>query len=91
MGYIVDLTVVLRTLFWRMRMRGGIQPVPDGEIQEIIKEFERSADKNHVHRDIRQFVGRTGLLNRADKDVVLAEVIQLINKYCLDPTEQVDT
>jgi hypothetical protein len=84
MAYIVDLTIILRQLFWRMREKGGIQPVSKELINETITTFHNSVEKEKVHRDIRTFVAQSGWRQRVDRDSVLEEVVRLINCYGLD-------
>ncbi|KDQ52419.1 hypothetical protein JAAARDRAFT_40270 [Jaapia argillacea MUCL 33604] len=87
MAYIVDFTFVLKQLFWRMRDKGGIQPVPQDLVKDILEKYSRSAEKNQVHNEITTFVDQTGLRQRADRDLVLEKVVQLIERFCLDPTK----
>ncbi|KAG8917321.1 hypothetical protein FRC02_003175 [Tulasnella sp. 418] len=85
MGYIVDLTLVMRQLFWKMRKLGGIQSLPEEVVYKVLEEFQDSPIKRQIHAEIRAFVSAGGVLERTDKDKVLSKVVTLITKYDTDP------
>lgn len=87
MGYIVDLTLILRRLFWQIRARGGIQPLPKDMLFTAANDFLESPDKEQLHTEIRSFVKRMGVFEIAQKDLVLGEVVRLIQKYRFDPSD----
>jgi len=87
MGYIVDLTIVMQSLFWLMRARGGTGPVRRRLVKLAFNAYYESADKSQVHQEITEFAERTSVLNRTGKDDALDKVIHLINSHRFDPTE----
>ncbi|KAG8928573.1 hypothetical protein FRC02_006724 [Tulasnella sp. 418] len=84
MAYIVDLTIVMRRLFWNVRKEGGIKPLPEALLLQSLKEFADSDDRRLVHGEIRSFVDKGGIKDRVSKDRVMDEVVRLIDKYRFD-------
>jgi len=88
MGYIVDLIFILKRLFWLMRRKGGIQPIDEGLIQEVIQEFLESQQRLEIHREITQFVEKAGLFHRAvGKDYILDKIVELVRTHCKDSSD----
>ncbi|KAG8916551.1 hypothetical protein FRC02_003751, partial [Tulasnella sp. 418] len=85
MAYIVDLTLVMRLLFWKMRQLGGIQSLRKEVVYEVLHEFQDSSTKQKVHTEIRSFVSKGGVLERTNKDKVLDKVVALMEKYGTSP------
>jgi hypothetical protein len=72
MGYIVDLTVILETLF----RSGG--DVSAGQVQSVMTELAGSDRKNRVHNDIHNFLTVVPPPSHLDKDVYMEKIIDLI-------------
>lgn len=77
MGYIVDLTIVMRKLS------------DDDSAQDVSKESIQSALENvtkgdiiRIHRDIRKFLDTKSTARLVDKDYVLDKIVNLIRQYC---------
>ncbi|KAH9998788.1 hypothetical protein BJV77DRAFT_1064755 [Russula vinacea] len=79
MGYIVDLTVILDSIF---RSAGG--NVTENAAQKATGIHVRSGLRDSIHRDIRSFVMETfGIrFTVPQKDLVLEKIIDLIRQYC---------
>jgi len=85
MGYIVDLIFIMKRLFWLMRKKGGIQPIDEGLIREVIQEFLESQQKLEIHHEITRFVDKAGQLHRAaGRDYILDKVVELVRIHCKD-------
>ena len=79
MGYIVDLTIVMHSLFWLKRS------VFEDAVDSILKKYAESGNQAQVHNEIRVFVGDTTTLCLGHSDHVPDEIVCLIKKYCVDP------
>ena len=79
MGYIVDLTVILDSIF---RSAGG--NVTENAAQKATGIHVRSGLRDSIHRNIRSFVMETfGIrFTVPQKDLVLEKIIDLIRQYC---------
>ena len=75
MGYIVDLTIVMR------KLSDIALDISKQNIESALKEFTEG-DITRVHQDIRKFLTPTSTVSLANKDIVLGEIIDLIHMYC---------
>ena len=75
MGYIVDLTVILDTLF--STTSGSISPE---NVRLVIKKHVSSGKKVRIHCDILRFVIAVGFFV-SQKDLILEKIIDLIQKF----------
>jgi len=75
MGYIVDLTIVMR------KLSNVALDISKESIESALKEFTEG-DITHVHHDIRKFLDNQRTVSLANKDSVLGEIINLIHMYC---------
>ncbi|KAF8883266.1 hypothetical protein BD779DRAFT_1540396 [Infundibulicybe gibba] len=76
MGYIVDLTIVMQSLFWMVKPGGN-------DHESGPPAYEKSGDLARVHGCISEFVTGKTVLKFAQRDHVLDEVVRLIfeNKF----------
>jgi len=85
-AYIVDMTVILQSLFWLIQVQGGKYPdVTPAMLEEAITAFSTADVKADIHREIRLFVERTNFSDRMNRDVTLDKIIELLGKYRFDP------
>jgi len=75
MGYIVDLTIVMR------KLSDVDLEISKESIASALEDFTQG-DITNVHRDIRQFLTTRSTVSLANKDNALDEIIGLIHKYC---------
>ena len=76
MGYIVDLTVVLSSVF---ESTGGVSP---GSLQLAIKDFVDSGHKATIHAEIRNYVGVTSAFtSHHGHDLIMERIIDLITQF----------
>ena len=80
MGYIVDLTIILDSIF-RMAA-GGMSP---DHAEQVLGRHVRSGRRDAIHRDIRSFiqVAEAYEIKVPQKDLVLEKTIDLIRQYCV--------
>jgi hypothetical protein len=75
MGYIVDLTIVMR------KLSDVDLDISKESIASTLEDFTQG-DITNVHHDIRQFLTTRSTVSLANKDSALDEIINLIHKYC---------
>ncbi|KAH8989946.1 hypothetical protein EDB86DRAFT_1848703 [Lactarius hatsudake] len=82
MGYIVDLTVILDTIF--NTTFGDISPE---RVLSVIDRHVSSGHRNRIHHDIQRFVAEAFAIgfSAQKKDLILDKVIDLIQEYCGPP------
>jgi len=82
MGYIVNLTVILDSIF-----RTAAGNVTENAALKATGTHVRSGRRDSIHRDIRSFVTETFGIRFAvpQKDLVLEKIIDLIRQYCAPP------
>ena len=80
MGYIVDLTVVLSSLF---ESTVGVSP---GRVQSVIKDLVDSGRKTKIHDEIRNFVRAAPTFTYHGHDLIMEKIIDLIKQFCVLPT-----
>jgi len=79
MGYIVDLTVILDDIF-----RTTSSNVSTNDVQSAMDRHVGSGLRDRIHRDIRNFVQETFAIRfKAQGDLVLEKIIELIRRYCV--------
>jgi len=78
-GYIVDLTLILCSVF---RSPGNVSP---GEVQSVINNFASSSLKTSIHNDISSFIRTVPQLQYHNNDVVMAKIGDLISRNCDPP------
>ncbi|KAJ7487960.1 hypothetical protein FB451DRAFT_1553531 [Mycena latifolia] len=98
MGYIIDLTIVMQSLFWLTRARAeavskGGQTVATVPLTKRLVElaFTAYATDEHsstVHGEMRQFVSRTVALK---PDIVLEYIVELITSRRFQPAKRFET
>ena len=83
MGYIVDLTIILDSIF---RMAAG-DMLPN-HAEQFLGRHVTSGRRDAIHRDIRSFiqVAEAFEIKEPQTDLVLEKIIDLIKQYCL-PTD----
>ncbi|KZT25848.1 hypothetical protein NEOLEDRAFT_1132825 [Neolentinus lepideus HHB14362 ss-1] len=82
MGYVLDINFVLWKLFWFMRQKGGVQPVTEEIVRDLLASFNASEQKRWMHHAVKNFLKDAGVLERLRPEVVLGEVIRLIKEFC---------
>src|SRR4051794_2843041 len=91
MGYIVDLTIVMQSLFLLMQARtevsGPGSPVDRRLFDLALLAYKHDGEHSprKVHEEIRSFATRTNAFMRPGK--VIEEVERLINVHRFKPTE----
>ncbi|THU98021.1 hypothetical protein K435DRAFT_857051 [Dendrothele bispora CBS 962.96] len=91
MAYIVDLTIVMQSLFWIMQARGEsgtIRGLLDRRLVRLAFEaYKDSGDCTRVHTEIRSFVGPTSVFKRDQRDLCLEKIVSLIRDNRFIPPE----
>ena len=75
MGYIVDLTVVLSSVF---KSTGDVSP---DSLQLTIKDLVNSGRKTRIHAEICNFVRVTSAFTDYDHDLIMERIIDLIMQF----------
>ncbi|KAJ7094928.1 hypothetical protein C8R44DRAFT_813634 [Mycena epipterygia] len=98
MGYIVDLTIVMQSLFWLTRARAlalskgrdaiATVPLTKGLVELAFKAYATDEHSQTVHDKIRQCVSRTVALK---PDVVLDHIVELISNHRFQPSQKFET
>jgi len=78
-GYIVDLTLILCSVF---RFPRNASP---SEVQSVIDDFTGSSLKMDIHAEIRRFVQTVRQLEYQGNDVVMTKICDLILMNCNEP------
>jgi hypothetical protein len=81
-GYIVDLTLILCSVF---KSPGNVSP---SKVQSVMNNFAGSGLKTSLHDEIRSFIGTVPIFKYGDNDVVMEKIIDLIRQYCDLPDRQ---
>ncbi|TDL28285.1 hypothetical protein BD410DRAFT_834410 [Rickenella mellea] len=84
MGYIVDLTIVLETLFWLKAAQPKNPAVSSDDVEAAFSSYNTSEEKVKVHREIRSYVDNMSLLDHAHPDNAHDEVLRLIKAHRRD-------
>ncbi|KAG0697501.1 hypothetical protein DFH29DRAFT_1003677 [Suillus ampliporus] len=79
MSYIVDLTLVMQTLY----LIAGSQPLSRRAIKLAVKAYHDSPISGRVHTGIQQYDSELTFLDRRDRDT-LDKIIELIQLYSID-------
>jgi hypothetical protein len=74
MGYIVDLTVVLSSVFESGNVSRDI-------LQSTIKDLVDTGRKARIHAEIRNFVRVTSVFTDYDHDLIMERIIDLITQF----------
>ncbi|KAJ6522596.1 hypothetical protein B0H19DRAFT_1202659 [Mycena capillaripes] len=98
MGYIVDLTIVMQSLFWLTRARaeavskGGAMvatvPLTKHLVELAFTAYATDEHSKTIHEDLRQFVKRTFALK---PDIVLDHMVGLIKSHRFQPSQSFAT
>ncbi|KAF8474332.1 hypothetical protein DFH94DRAFT_695408 [Russula ochroleuca] len=78
-GYIVDLTLILCSVF---RSSGNVSP---SDVQSVMDNFDNSRLKTSIHAEISRFIRTVPRFNYHDNDVVMEKIIDLIRQNCDKP------
>ncbi|KAF7368449.1 G domain-containing protein [Mycena venus] len=94
MGYIVDLTIVMQSLFWLTRARaeavskGGAMvatvPLTKNLVELAFTAYATDEHSETIHEDLRKFVKRTLVLK---PDIVLDHIVELIKSHRFQPSQ----
>ncbi|TDL13542.1 hypothetical protein BD410DRAFT_903273 [Rickenella mellea] len=84
MGYIVDLTIVLETLFWLKAAQPKNPAVSSDDVEAAFSSYNSSEERVKVHREIRSYVDNMSLLDHAHPDNAHDEVLRLIKAHRRD-------
>jgi hypothetical protein len=82
MGFIVDLTLTMDTLFWLTKQDPGT-PITIRSINAALKIYKKR--KGDVHRDIRMWVDEQGPLERLQPDRTVNKLKELMSRYRFQP------
>ncbi|KAL0064121.1 hypothetical protein AAF712_008981 [Marasmius tenuissimus] len=92
MGYIIDLVLVMQSLFWIVQVRGEGETVTKHLLRLAIEAYGASenGELTRIHNAIASFATPTSLFKFGHKDLVLAKVEELItdNKFRIPPRLQ---
>ncbi|KAJ7487980.1 hypothetical protein FB451DRAFT_1226117 [Mycena latifolia] len=98
MGYIIDLTIVMQSLFWLTRAcaeglsRGGqtvaTVPITEKLVKLAFTAYATDKHSRAVHGKIREFVSRTVALK---PDIVLEHIVELITSHRFQPAKSFET
>jgi len=95
MGYIIDLTIVMQSLFWLTRARAEAEskavgnpiatvPLSKRLVELAYKAYATDEHSRTVHAEIRQFVKRTIALK---PELVLGQIVKLIETHRFQPSK----
>ncbi|KAJ7729018.1 hypothetical protein B0H16DRAFT_1893971 [Mycena metata] len=95
MGYIIDLTIVMQSLFWLTRARAEAKSKAVGDpiatvplskrlVELAYKAYATDEHSRTVHAEIRQFVKRTIALK---PELVLGQIVKLIKTHRFQPSK----
>ena len=88
MAYIVDLTNVMRSVFWLTQDAELDQPLTPELCEIAVKAYEHSQVKHDIHRDIRVFIKEVNIFQFAKRDKIFDKVVDLIKKHQFRPEER---
>ncbi|KAH9911295.1 hypothetical protein B0H21DRAFT_887540 [Amylocystis lapponica] len=84
MAYIIDLTLVMHRLFQRSRPSNSA-PLSSATVDEVLEEFDTSAEKKKIHDALREFVKHTSFSQASKSNFVFQKVVSLIREHT-EPT-----
>lgn len=87
MGYIVDLTIVMQSLFWLVQAGNGTNAVRPRLLKLAVAAYLESGDRARVHEEIKTFVTSSTAFKIGQKDRVLEKVVQLIHSHRFEPPD----
>ncbi|KAJ8581722.1 hypothetical protein M405DRAFT_831972 [Rhizopogon salebrosus TDB-379] len=82
-SFIVDLTIILQTLYL---VSDEDKELSIRDIKLAVAAYHRSSVSGSVHVRVQEYVRKSTILNRADRDI-LDEVIELVNLYSIPTSE----
>jgi len=85
MAYIVDLTLIMQNLFLLAII--DHHPVNRRLIKLAFKAYKESPVKDSVHNEIREYVKRTGVVDRVNRDGALDKIVELIERNRIESAE----
>jgi hypothetical protein len=98
MGYIVDLTIVMQSLFWLTRTRAeavskdGVMfatvPLTKHLVELAFTAYATDEHSKTIHEDLRQLVKLTSVLK---PDIVLDHIVGLIKSHRFHPSQSFAT
>jgi len=83
MAYIVDLTLIMRNLFWLVE----IHQVPVSDRLLKFASTYMPEGRAQVHYEIKKYVQGTSIIDRAHRDSVLGRVVQVIDRYRINDAD----
>jgi hypothetical protein len=83
MSYIVDLTIILQTIYL---VSDKDKELSIRAIKRAVTAYHNSSVSKDVHVRVREYVGKSATLDSADRDI-LDNVIELVNLYSIDRRE----
>jgi hypothetical protein len=92
MGYIVDLAIVMQSIFFLMQARteasGSPSPVNEGFFRLALDAYKQDAEHSlqAVHNEIRSFATLKKAIFKSD--IVIEKVEKLINVHRFKPSER---
>jgi hypothetical protein len=85
MAYIVDLILVMQTLFWLVGK--DRPPLERRMVKFAFEAYRKSGAKAQVHFEIKQYVEDEGAFRRIERDRALEKIEKLINDNRIGPKE----
>jgi len=82
MGYIIGITMVMRSLFAVIRFCRKTVPITRAMVNLVVLKYSKSSHKKHIHEQIRAYVAKTTLA-AFKRDIAIHEISRLIgvDKY----------
>jgi hypothetical protein len=84
-SYIIDLTLVLQTLY----LVSDSQELSHRGINLAAASYQSSSMRASVHAEVQDYVGQLGVLERMDR-YILNKIVELISLYTIDSEEMSD-
>ncbi|KAL0947982.1 hypothetical protein HGRIS_010608 [Hohenbuehelia grisea] len=85
MGYIVDLTIIMQTLF--LLTRGDARPLTRRVVKLATAGYMESVARSQSHAAITDYVQSQNAFKRMDRDCALSLIVQLIEAGCSQEAE----
>ncbi|KAF9512935.1 hypothetical protein BS47DRAFT_1393815 [Hydnum rufescens UP504] len=77
MGYIIAITMMMRSLFAMIRFRRKTVPISRAMVNLVVLKYSKSSHKKHIHEQIRAYVAKTALAV-FKRNIAIDEISRLI-------------
>lgn len=81
MAYIVDLTLIMQTIFWLVTVHKA--PITRRLVKVACKVYDKSAARADVHNRIEKYVKDASMSDRM-RDGALGEIVDIIRSHRID-------